>query len=221
MSQPLVPPGVRTTLRTPRLKLRMLDPEDDDQCSALLSVTSDPTAGQIGNNRNTELRSLEALRTKHRVNGPQNRPEWCTITAPPRGMFHLIYLPGSTSAGEDEQDQLIGMIGVNFRRELPWPDLGYGVKGAFEGKGYATEAAEEVFRFWRDDVGIRNMVICTLMNNVKSQKVAEKLGFVEGGDLKVVFGSGPDEKDNDSKGYLLPGMTWVNGLRLKADVGQD
>jgi hypothetical protein len=40
MSPPLTAAGIPTSLRTARLKLRMLDPDDDKQCNEIISLVN-------------------------------------------------------------------------------------------------------------------------------------------------------------------------------------
>lgn len=69
------------------------------------------------------------------------------------------------------------------------------------GKGYATEAAGELLRRARGEFGFPDITAFPSVENPASNRVAQKLGFVEGGRI-------PDG-DRPGKVYavwILPGM---------------
>jgi hypothetical protein len=134
-------------------------------------------------------------------------------------MFHLVYLANSEHPDDDSQDALVGMIGMSFRSEVPWPDIGFGISLKYEGHGYASEAGREVLRFWQDQVGVREVCVCTLEDNVKSHRMAQRLGFMEGGPSNIVFGHPPNEQLLHGKAFILPGMTWRNDWTIRPTVG--
>ncbi|MCJ1677066.1 GNAT family N-acetyltransferase [Streptomyces sp. APSN-46.1] len=59
--------------------------------------------------------------------------------------------------------------------------VGYWVDQKWNGKGVATAALEEVCRIARDEVGLHRVFAGTLVDNVASQRVLAKAGFVEYG----------------------------------------
>ena len=73
------------------------------------------------------------------------------------------------------------------------------------GKGYATEAGKEFLRAARDEMRIRD--VCALLdaNNRQSNRVREKLGFVEGGCVKV-----KEMEGREASIWILPGMERVS-----------
>jgi ribosomal-protein-alanine N-acetyltransferase len=68
---------------------------------------------------------------------------------------------------------------VSLRQTLRIPDLGYGLLSPYWGKGYATEAATELLRYVRQDIGLKEVIGYTMKGNVKSQNVLSKIGFVD------------------------------------------
>lgn len=212
---------IPVTLHTSRLILRMADPDSEADCLTIVKTFNDANAGKGGNNR-VGVSDTASVRAKHKKFGPQSRPDLCTLAPPPKGMFFFIYLPtSSTTTDESEkthEPEYIGFIALSFRPEMPFPDLGYGVRGPFEGKGYASEAGKRAMEWWRDVIGVKEMWVGTLPDNVRSQRCAERIGFVRAGTMDVVFGDPPDEagRIKNACGFMLPGMEgrWPEGKTL-------
>ncbi|MEU3064620.1 GNAT family protein [Streptomyces subrutilus] len=59
--------------------------------------------------------------------------------------------------------------------------IGYWVAEAWNGRGLATAALEEVCRIARDDVGLHRVEAGTLVDNLASQRVLAKAGFEQYG----------------------------------------
>ncbi|CZR61367.1 uncharacterized protein PAC_11263 [Phialocephala subalpina] len=87
-------------------------------------------------------------------------------------------------------------------RQFP-PDIGWAILPEFMGNGYATEAAKEFLRWVTEDWRLE---ICTWPDegNRKSVRVAEKLGFVDGGVVRSL------DEDALVKIWVLPGMKKVD-----------
>lgn len=109
--------------------------------------------------------------------------------------------------GEGEQGKLIGGVSLTQRRAksagggmivLP-PDAGWCVLEGYMGKGYATEAARELVRA-ASDAGIREVVAFASEKNPASNRVAEKLGFVDGGQCPDL-----DNPGSTLSLYMMPG----------------
>lgn len=114
-------------------------------------------------------------------------------------LYYAIRLgPDAMSGG------LIG--GVSFCQRvagatiLP-PDIGWVICEEHMGLGYATEAATELLRWGMQDFGLDEVVVFPSDTNQQSNRVAEKLGFVDGGKIA--------DLDNPGKFMnilMLPGM---------------
>lgn len=128
-------------------------------------------------------------------------------------VFYLLRLKGG-----EEDGRLIGGVSLGQRRAKPQggglmvlpPDLGWCLLEGYMGKGYATEAAREVMRVTRDEAGIREVVAFASEKNPASNRVAEKLGFVDGGQCP----------DLDHPGSMLALYIMPGGRRLD-DVVKD
>ena len=122
-------------------------------------------------------------------------------------LYYLLRL-----GNKDKMGELIG--GVSFCQRtatsgstsvtLP-PDIGWGLKEEFMGKGYATEAAAELLRFVEEDLGWEEVVVFPNDKNVQSNRVAEKLGFVEGG-----YCPNLDDPETALSIWILPGMPRID-----------
>ncbi|QKX54170.1 uncharacterized protein TRUGW13939_01254 [Talaromyces rugulosus] len=98
----------------------------------------------------------------------------------------------------------IGEINLS-RRTSNFPlDIGFAFLPEYRGKGYGTEAATRIIRYWKDEFGI--IEICGLVSdkNMASRKLLEKIGLKENGWV-MSSGNGP------MLYYSLPGMPKEEG----------
>ena len=75
------------------------------------------------------------------------------------------------------------------------------------GKGYAAEAGKTLLRLAREDLGVRDVIVCPGVKNQRSIQVAQKLSFVKGGEIETI-----DGKPNIV--YILSGMKFDNNMSL-------
>ena len=71
----------------------------------------------------------------------------------------------------------IGGVGIFEREGLDVVDIGFSLLEAYEGKGYAYEAARKVKSIGMDEFGLRKLSAITTKDNFSSQKLIEKLGL--------------------------------------------
>lgn len=67
-------------------------------------------------------------------------------------------------------------------------EVGYGVEAAYEGNGYATEAVSAIAQWASEQKGVKQIEAETDPENIASQRVLTKAGFVENG---VIGEEGP------------------------------
>ena len=119
--------------------------------------------------------------------------------------YHIRPKPGNPGAGE-----LVGGVSLGQRGDDVPPDIGWALLDGYGGNGYATEAATELLRYLREELGINEIIAWPNPANVASMKIAEKIGMVRGGDVK--------DKDNGQiqAVFVLEGMKWPfeDGLEL-------
>jgi RimJ/RimL family protein N-acetyltransferase len=79
----------------------------------------------------------------------------------------------------DEAGEFVGRCGIHRWKfeDLDDVDLGYVVRSDLWGQSYATEMGTAVMRHAAEALGMRELVGFTLRENIRSQRVLEKLGF--------------------------------------------
>jgi RimJ/RimL family protein N-acetyltransferase len=79
----------------------------------------------------------------------------------------------------DEAGAFVGRCGIHRWKfeDLDEVELGYVVRSDLWGQGYATEMGGAVMRHASEVFGMRELVGFTMRDNVRSQRVLEKLGF--------------------------------------------
>lgn len=80
---------------------------------------------------------------------------------------------------ETHEGEFLGDCGltwqdVNGRSEL---EVGYHIRSAVQGRGYATEAATACRDFARDELHVQQLVAIIHPDNASSRRVAEKIGM--------------------------------------------
>ena len=84
--------------------------------------------------------------------------------------------------------KLMGWISAkNFDWRIPKCELGYYVDQAFAGKGITTKAVAEICKFCFEELAVEKIFLRTGVDNIASQKVALKNGFVKEGLLRNEF----------------------------------
>jgi RimJ/RimL family protein N-acetyltransferase len=88
--------------------------------------------------------------------------------------------------------ELIGRAGLYHPPDWPGLELGWAVARPHWGNGYAGEAARAAMEWTRAELGARHLISLIADDNLRSQRVAEKLGMevegrteVRGHDLRV------------------------------------
>ena len=71
----------------------------------------------------------------------------------------------------------LGFCGLKTHADIGVTDLGFRLRRAFWGQGYATEAAREQLRYGMEDLGLTKIVAHVLPANQASLRVLSKLGM--------------------------------------------
>lgn len=80
---------------------------------------------------------------------------------------------------EKENGRFLGCVGLNFiNRVHQMANLGYWVRTSATGRGVATAATRLVARYGLESLGFQRVEILAAVENVPSQRVAEKAGAV-------------------------------------------
>jgi RimJ/RimL family protein N-acetyltransferase len=141
-----------TWLRSPRLTLRPLRPEDAERLVALL-----------GNDRDAVMQM-------------SHMPWPCTLTAA-REWIALRTHPGTTAFAimRVGDEAFLGVIGFGGLHEMP--SVGYWIGRPFWNHGYATEALQLVIGQVRT-LGAKGLQAETFPENAPSARVLAKCGFL-------------------------------------------
>lgn len=207
-----------TEIKTERLILRSTDLKNDTDCANINYVRCNPPGGP-GHVVKYGEEAARMLRYKNNAHGP--REELCTLTTAPESIFWLLWLPSRDKQDEIAKDltNLVGIVGMNFRAEMPSPDMGYVVTAAHGGHGYASEAGQALLHYWRDLVGVRDIYVACPVDNKPSRRCAERMGFVYGGTMVCEEGRPPDSKYTEAIAYVLPGSGWKDGQVIRPALG--
>jgi RimJ/RimL family protein N-acetyltransferase len=77
----------------------------------------------------------------------------------------------------------LGICGFVKRDYLPYADLGFALMPQYEGYGYAFEAAKSLLYFGEHSLGLTTVLALTTKDNLKSQRLLQKVGFKQKGML--------------------------------------
>ena len=144
-------------LDTERLSLRTMEADD---AAFYFELVNDPSwLEHIGDKG---IRSVGAARQAI-LDGP------CEMQ---RRLGHSLYVMQRRDDGA-----LLGLCGLIKRDSLPDVDIGYAVRPAYWGHGYAHEAAAAVLAHARVSIGLQRLLGITSPGNTASIKLLQKLGL--------------------------------------------
>ena len=81
--------------------------------------------------------------------------------------------------------ELVGRAGLYYPPDWPALELGWTVARPHWGNGYAGEAARTAMGWARDELGTGHLISLIDDDNLRSQRVAEKLGMQQEGRVEV------------------------------------
>ena len=108
--------------------------------------------------------------------------------------------------GEKSAPLMGGVSMVQRAKSIP-PDVGWCILEDFMGRGYAPEAGRELLRMAKDCLGVDMAITWPGVRNQRSLRVAEKIGFVFGGEVA-------DKDGGLNAVYVLPGMVFDKNMQL-------
>lgn len=100
-----------------------------------------------------------------------------------------------------ETGQLFGSGSINFKKELNCYELGYNIMKKYWGQGLTTEAGNVILDFAIYTLGENRFFCSHAVDNIGSEKVMTKLGFIYHGDSSYTSLNG--QKYFLSKDYYL------------------
>ena len=182
-------------LHTERLALELFD-QSSAHYDCLLAVMHTPTAHlDMGDCGIRTPAQLDALNHTIRLS-----PSACEGRLPDADIYYFLRLG-------NESGPLMGAISLAQRAASNPPDIGWCMLEQFMGRGYAAEAGNEVLRLAKEDLGVREIIAWSGIQNARSIRVAQKVGLMEGGKIQSSDGSLVVV-------YILPGMEFDSSIRL-------
>ncbi|KIX03108.1 uncharacterized protein Z518_06658 [Rhinocladiella mackenziei CBS 650.93] len=164
-------------IHTERLTLRAFDPSRPSDYDAVLKVYNSQymrkAVGDVG------VHTREDLDVRCRKFGLHSKSSESDAKPLPSHPVHLIYLRSTNT--------FIGVTSLFHRRPLPYPDIGYAIFEEYAGHGFATEAGKAAVQWWNEEMGVENIWVGTFDTNIRSQRVAKKMGLIDGGTITVMM----------------------------------
>lgn len=199
-------------ITTPRLYISHLDPSDETHCDFLREIHQDGTNSMW--DRDAIRKSIENGLGRMKKGG------W--------GRY-LVSLRPSTNHkttvqddySEDCEDQFahqikhclrVGIVSMQLGRfpiAPTIPDIGFRTHPRYFGKGYATEAASSLMKYFEEEIGVKSFAGFCNKDNEASKSVLKKLGLEVQG-LKDVAGIYGD-------GSPLTVLVWTKGVDGKLE----
>lgn len=104
---------------------------------------------------------------------------------------------------ETHSDEVVGKLFVdNFGTSSRWCEMDWKIGTAFQGKGYAAEAARAAIEYLIREVGFHRIEAKCCTENTASERVMQKLGINKEGILRERF-CGKDGRWHDLAEYSL------------------
>jgi RimJ/RimL family protein N-acetyltransferase len=84
-------------------------------------------------------------------------------------------------------NKVIGFLSLNKCEEKGVRNLGYCINTQYQGKGYGTEAVNEIIRYVKEEMKIYKLVTGTAKDNIPSVRLLSAVGFKKIGENIVSF----------------------------------
>jgi L-amino acid N-acyltransferase YncA len=181
-------------ISTARLTISYLDPNNDRHCDFVYELNSRPemliahvTRPLNAHGKEAGRRFIEESVVRLEKNGfgrylisrkPVNKP------AEGRNDDHA---PFSESINEHDLIGVVAMQCERFPGAPTVPDLGFALMAKYYGQGYATEAAQGLMKYYREERGQTKFCGFCDPTNERSIKMFARLSFEERG-MKEIFG---------------------------------
>ncbi|KAF2677445.1 hypothetical protein K458DRAFT_160489 [Lentithecium fluviatile CBS 122367] len=196
---------------TPRLTLSHFNPALDSHCDFLVALWTQPSALRAAGGIATPNSTREKARKQIERDTERIHPE----TGYGRYLISLK-MPLSSPGAHDtrplselvETYIKIGTVTMKVRQYVDTPvlpDLGFGLLEAYEGRGYATEAATGLLKYFEEVKGTREFLGLVHPDNERSIAMMKRLGFREEG-VRGVLGLTED-------GSAVEPLCWSRGLK--------
>lgn len=100
---------------------------------------------------------------------------------------------GSWGLERRSDGAFIGQIGINKPHHFPEPEIGWVILEAYEGQGFAKEAAKTALKWWWSQPETNTLVSYITPGNTRSEVLARALGAEADPEAALPDGETPDE----------------------------
>lgn len=83
------------------------------------------------------------------------------------------------------ENKPIGLCGFVRRKSLDFPDLGFAILPAYEGRGLTKEIAKATLQYGQTKFKMKTVLGVTSENNKASQNILTSIGMKEAGNVKI------------------------------------
>jgi ribosomal-protein-alanine N-acetyltransferase len=143
--------------QTPRLRLRLLSPQDD---GFILELLTDP-----------------AFRANVGDRGVYDLPSAARYIEQGPGASYAQFGFCMYAVEHKDSGRALGMCGLLRRDSHPDVEIGFAMLPIGRGQGYATEAAAAAVRLGIEQFGLKRIVAITAPDNQGSIRILQRLGF--------------------------------------------
>ncbi|MCJ1395353.1 hypothetical protein MMC18_008237 [Xylographa bjoerkii] len=182
-------------LHTNRLVLELFDYSPAHYACLLAAMKTATVHTNMGDYGIRTTIQFDALNLSSRLS-----PSVCGGRIPDIDVYYLLRLG-------DQSGPLMGAVSLCQRAEATPPDIGWCLLEEYMGQGYAAEAGRELLRFVCEEMKTKEVIAWPGSGNTRSMSVARKIGFVEGGEVRVGEGG-------INTVFVLPGMNFDGGMAL-------
>jgi RimJ/RimL family protein N-acetyltransferase len=179
-------------ISTTRLDLSYLDANNDAHCDFVVSLVNSPEMAQVNKANPRSIPDREAARAHLLPIGKK-----LEATGYGRYMISLRDEASDSSVPFSQRGgrEYVGHVSMQLGRfpDAPTvPDVGFALLGRYYGKGYATEAALGLMKFFRETRGHEGFAGYTGPDNEASNRMFARMGFDDRGVKEVlgIVGSG-------------------------------
>ena len=196
-------------LTTPRLYISHLDPSNDAHCDFIYELFLSP-----GIVKQLPAADVEKF---HKTTPREAGSKYITDSVEKMGKTgygrYLISLKPSSPEDNDkpfsqQHMELIGVASMQYMRfpstiSPKVPDVGFGLLSRYFGKGYATEAAKGLIKYFEEKRGMKEFCAFCKPENEASKSVLKRLGLEE---------RGVRELDGVVEGEKLTALVWTSSV---------
>lgn len=169
--------GPAYRIETERLALRCFEPHDTESLKALVDANLDRLRPWMDWARDEPTGFEEKLRLVRRFRADFDLGEKLAYAVLARSNRPVDPQPLAGAPRDDPGETLLGACALHVHADERWGEIGYWLAREATGKGLATEAAGALVRAAFEIERLQRVEIHCDADNVRSARVAERLGF--------------------------------------------